>query len=274
MKKIAIITNFEKENALEISLRLISLLKERAEVFCPEADALLLTGATPLPENELFKTCKLIAVLGGDGTIISAAKKCAGFENILFGINTGHLGYLSAADSANLEQAAQLLLSDDIHFDCRYMLKVTVYSGDTVSEYNALNEAVLSRGDSSKLMNFTAYSDDKTICSYRADGIIAATPTGSTAYSLAAGGPVLSPDADAMLLTPICPHMLRSRSIVIPPKKINIKADEACQLSIDGQKSISLKKGDYITVEKSLFFTRLAHNKDLSFYDILQKKLN
>lgn len=274
MKKIAIITNFEKENALEISLRLINLLSGRAEVFCPEADASLLVGATPLPEEELFKSCRLVTVLGGDGTIIATAKKCAEFENILFGINTGHLGYLSTADSANLEQAAELLLSDDIHFDCRYMLKVTLCSGNNISEYNALNEAVLSRGDSSKLMNFTAFSDDKIICSYRADGIIAATPTGSTAYSLAAGGPVLSPDADVMLLTPICPHMLRSRSIVIPPKKITIKADEACQLSVDGQRSVPLKKGDHITVEKSALFTRLVHNKDLSFYDILQKKLN
>ena len=274
MKKIAIITNFEKENALQISLRLISLLNGRAEVFCPDEDADRLLGATPLPEVDLFKTCKLITVLGGDGTIIATAKKCAEFENILFGINTGHLGYLSTADSGNLNQAAELLLSDDIHFDCRYMLKVTVFSENASETYNALNEAVLSRGDSSKLMNFTAYSNGKTICSYRADGIIAATPTGSTAYSLAAGGPVLSPDADAMLLTPICPHMLRSRSIVIPPEKIKIMADEACQLSIDGQRFIPLKKGDYITIEKSTHFTRLVHNNDLSFYDILQKKLN
>lgn len=275
LKKIAIITNFEKENALSISLNLIELLKGRAEIFCLCDDASFLKGATPLSESELFSECKVVAVLGGDGTIISTAKKCARYKNILLGINTGRLGYLSTVEASNLSYAADLLVSDEIHYDARYMLNVGVYKeGKLVSNHNALNEAVLSRGDSSKLINFNAYSNEKTICSYRADGIIASTPTGSTAYSLAAGGPIVSPDADALILTPICPHMLKSRSIVLPPKKILIKADKPCQLSIDGSININLLEGDYITVEKSSEYAFLAHSKELSFYDILQKKLN
>ncbi len=275
MKKIAMITNFEKQNALEISLNLIELLKGRAEIFCSLEDAPLLKGAKPLPDDKLFTTCSVLAVLGGDGTIIAAAKRCAEYGNILLGINTGRLGYLSTMEASNLTDAADLLVSDDIHYDNRYMLSVSVYSNNKmIYNYNALNEAVLSRGDSSKLINFNAYSNGKTICSYRADGIIAATPTGSTAYSLAAGGPIVSPDADALVLTPICPHTLKSRSIVLPPKKIQIKADEPCMLSIDGNISIPLKNDDYITVEKSKYYAHLAHSKDMSFYDILQEKLN
>lgn len=274
MKKIALIVNFDKSNALTVANNLIDLIYENAEVFCKKEDSALLTKATPVSEEELFKTCGVVAVLGGDGTIIATAKKCAPFKNILVGINVGNLGYLSTIESSNLESAATLLLGDDIHFDERYMLCVRVFSGGKeISSCHALNEIVLSRTADSKLINFSAYSEKKNVCQYRADGMIVATPTGSTAYSLSAGGPIVSPDADAMLITPICPHTLRARSIVLPPKLIKIVADSPSELSVDGQMYESLENGDYITVEKSPYVARLVHSKDLSFYDILQKKL-
>ena len=154
------------------------------------------------------------------------------------------------------------------------MLSIKVFRGGVQKEaYTALNEVVVTRNSASKLMNFTAYSGGKRVSSYRADGMIVATPTGSTAYSLSAGGPVVSPDADAMLLTPICPHMLRARSIVFPPKPIKIVPDSDASMAIDGQIFTSLGENDYITVEKSEFVTRLARSDELGFYDILQKKL-
>ena len=274
MKKIALIVNFDKDNSRSIATELISLLKDKAEVYCPLSDAHLLPGTIGKEDSELFSSCPIVAVLGGDGTIIAAAKKCAPYENILVGINTGNLGYLSLTEGAHLSKAVEALLSDDIHYDDRYMLCVNIHSqGKIIATYHALNEVVLSRTDASKLMDITAYSDSKTVCSYRADGIIAATPTGSTAYSLSAGGPVVSPDADAMLLTPICPHMLRARCIVLPPKRIEIKSESPSTLSVDGQIFVSLNTDDYISIEKSKYSARLAHSEDMSFYDILQKKL-
>lgn len=274
MNKIALIVNFDKKNALSVAAKLISLLCENAHLYCLKQDETLLSGCTGLNEEELFSSCPVVAVLGGDGTIIAAAKKCAPYKNILVGINIGNLGYLSTIESGNLHEAASLLCSDSIHYDDRYMLCVRVYSdGKETACYHALNEVVLSRGDKSHLMDFCAYSKDKLVCNYRADGIIIATPTGSTAYSLSAGGPVISPDADAMLITPICPHMLRARCIVLPPKLLKITPQSGATLSVDGQILGTLYERDYITVEKSQYTARLVHNEELSFYDILQKKL-
>lgn len=274
MNKIALIINYDKENAYTVASELVSFLKDKAEVYCPDTYKEIPCGVTPVAEEKLFSLCSVVAVLGGDGTIIATAKKCAEHKNILLGINIGNLGYLSTFESSNLSHAARLLLSDDIHYDDRYMLCVRIYSqGAEIKSYHALNEIVLSRADGSRLADFTAYHNKKTVCHYRADGIIAATPTGSTAYSLSAGGPVVSPDADTMLLTPICPHMLRARPIVLPPKLVEIKSNCDAQLSVDGQIFSSVGKNDYITIEKSQYTARLVHSEDLSFYDILQKKL-
>lgn len=274
MKKIALVINFDKRNALSVANELVNLLRGKAEIYCDLREKVNIEGVIYKNEDELFSLCPVVVVLGGDGTIISTAKKCVAYKNILVGINIGNLGYLSAIESNNLTGAAQLLLSDDIHYDNRYMLCVKVYSnGKEISCHHALNEIVITRPAKSRLMDFTAYSNEKTVCHYRADGMIVSTPTGSTAYSLSAGGPVLSPDADAILLTPICPHMLRARSIIFPPKLIKINPSSEAELSVDGQIFETVGENDFITVEKSEYVTRLAHNKELSFYDILQKKL-
>ena len=274
MKKIALIVNFDKKNALTVASELISLLQGKAQLFCPAGDAHLLSGVIPKSEGELFSSCPIVAVLGGDGTIIATSKKCAPYKNILVGINTGNLGYLSTMESSNLKEVSDILLSDDIHYDNRYMLCVKVYSdGKEKATYHALNEIVLSRSANSHLIDFTAYSEEKALCKYRADGMIIATPTVSTAYSLSAGGPILSPDTDAMVITPICPHMLKARSIVLPTKNIKIKASVLSELSVDGQFLCTVGEDDYITVEKSQYTARLTRNEELSFYDILQMKL-
>lgn len=274
MKKIALVVNFDKNNAISVATELVKLLKGKAEIYSGVIESAQLENVIYMSEDEILSLCPVTAVLGGDGTILATAKKCAPYNNILVGINIGNLGYLSTIESTNLKEAAELLLSDKLHYDNRYMLCARVYSGGReISCHHALNEIVLTRPAKSRLMDFTAYSDEKTVCHYRADGMIVATPTGSTAYSLSAGGPIISPDADAMLITPICPHMLRARSIIFPPKLIKIQASAEAELAIDGQIFESIGENDYITIEKSVYVTRLAHSKELSFYDILQKKL-
>lgn len=273
LKKIALVINFDKENAAGVAEKLVELLYGKAEIYSCSNGSLSLPNVIYKDEDECFSKCPVVAVLGGDGTIISAAKKCARYGNILVGINTGNLGYLSTIEGANLEEAAKILLSDDIHYDNRYMLSVKLFCDGKLKEScHVLNEVVITRGKS-HLTSFTACDQHgKALSSYRADGIIVATPTGSTAYSLSAGGSVISPDADVMILTPICPHTLRARSIVFPPKPIKITADGEVEVTVDGQFFANLEDGDYITVEKSEYVTRLAHS-ELSFYDILQKKL-
>ncbi len=273
MKRIALVINFDKENATLIAEKLIKLLSGKAEIYSCLENADALPDVICKSEDECFALCPVVAVLGGDGTIISTAKKCARYGNILVGINTGNLGYLSTIESANLEEAAKILLSDDIHYENRDMLCIKLFKdGKLQSTTHALNEVVIMR-DKSRLANFNAYDEGgKVVSSYRADGIIVATPTGSTAYSLSAGGPVVSPDADVMILTPICPHTLRARSIVFPPKPIKITADSDAEVTVDGQFFASICGGDFLTVEKSEYVTKLSHS-ELSFYDILQKKL-
>ena len=274
LKKIALVINFDKENAISIAKELVSLLKGKALLYSCPSEFLTLPDVTYKEEEECFALCNTVAVLGGDGTIIATAKKCAKHNNVLVGINTGNLGYLSTFESNNLDEAARIILSDNIFHDERFMLSIKIFRDGVQKEcYTALNEVVVMRNSTSKLINFTAYSDGKRVSSYRADGMIIATPTGSTAYSLSAGGPIVSPDADAMLLTPICPHMLRARSIVFPPKCIKIVPDNEACIAIDGQIFGSLGENDYITVEKSEYVTKLARSNELSFYDILQKKL-
>ncbi len=273
MKKIALVINFDKDNAIDIAKKLVSLLSGKAEIYSCPNDVLSIPEVIYKDEDECFSICETVAVLGGDGTIIATAKKCAQYDNILVGINTGNLGYLSTIEGSNIEEAAKILLSDDINYENRDMLCIKLFeNGELKSSCNALNEVVIMR-DKSRITNFTAYDqDEKVVSSYRADGIIVATPTGSTAYSLSAGGPVVSPDADVMILTPICPHTLRARSIVFPPKPIKIVADGDAEITIDGQFFANVGDYDCITVEKSEYVTKLAHS-ELSFYDILQKKL-
>ena len=273
LKRIALVINFDKENAIGIAKELVSLLSGKAELYSCPSDILTLPDVIYKNEDECFSLCETVAVLGGDGTIIATAKKCAPYGNILVGINTGNLGYLSTIEASNLEEAARVLLSENIEYDNRYMLNVKLFSGGVpVQECHVLNEVVISRGNS-RLTTFTACDQyGKALSSYHADGMIVATPTGSTAYSLSAGGSVVSPDADVMLLTPICPHTLRARSIVFPPKPIKITAEEMAEITVDGQFFANLGVSDYIEVAKSEFSTKLAHS-ELSFYDILQKKL-
>ncbi len=273
LKKIALVINFDKENAISVARKLVSLLSGKAELYLCPNDILSLPDVIYKDEDECFSLCETVAVLGGDGTIIATAKKCARYGNILVGINTGNLGYLSTIEGSSLEEAAKTLLADNINYDNRYMLCIKLFrDGELKETCHALNEVVITRGKS-RLTTFTACDQyGKALSSYRADGMIVATPTGSTAYSLSAGGCVVSPDADVMVLTPICPHTLRARSIVFPPKSIKITADSEAEITVDGQFFENLNGGDYIEVEKSEYLTKLAHS-ELSFYDILQKKL-
>ena len=271
MKNIALIVNFDKTGAKDAASRLLAALKGKAAVYGDEA-----TGAVlPVPalcDMELFAACPTVVSLGGDGTLIDAAGRCAPYGNVLLGVNLGRLGFLSTVEGNNPEAAAAFILSD-FAYEERTMLRCVVREeGRLVAERHALNDVVLSRG-SGRMPTFSAYMDGRLLSSLRADGLVLATPTGSTAYSLSAGGPLLAPDTDAFVMSPICPHNLSARAMVLPVgRTVTLSADGPAGLSVDGQDAIPLCGGT-AEVSRSPYVTRLALREGEDFYGLVRKKL-
>lgn len=220
-----------------------------------------------------------VIVLGGDGTLIQAARDLADRDFPLLGVNMGYLGYLSQVNSEmNLLPTIDRLILDDYEVQSRMMLHGRVSSGNEVlGEDIALNDIVLTRTGVTAL-KFELYVDGEFISEYHADGIIIATPTGSTAYNLSAGGPIALPDSQLILMTPICAHTLNSRSIVLPASSkimLKIKEDSRAEqaASFDGDTNIVLHPGDVIEIEKSAVETKLIQMQKTSFLDTIRQKL-
>ncbi len=220
----------------------------------------------------------LAVAVGGDGTIMHVAKAAALADLPVLGINGGHLGFLAGLERQELD-ALPALLEGRYTAQSHLLLQVTVHKGDTRQTYLAMNEAVLSRGAFSRLLNVQVAVDGQPILETRGDGVIVATPTGSTAYSLSAGGPVVDPTVSCILLTPICPHSLDSRSRLFPAEATLTLRGSAAEgeqtfLTVDGEENLSLGKDDYITVERAAQTARLIRLKAATFYDVLSQKIS
>ncbi len=273
MKNIALIVNFEKERGRETALRLIAALRGRANVYCPYEDR----DRLPVPalkDRELFSLCPMVVTLGGDGTIIAAAGRCAPYGNILLGINLGRLGFLATVESGNINAAAEFILSN-VRYQERTMLQCRVIDKDgAAGQYaHALNDVVILRG-AGRLQLVKASLDGKLVTEVRADGLVLATPTGSTAYSLSAGGPIASPDMDLFVLSPVCPHNLSARTIVLPTNKtVTLESQSEAIVTVDGRVVGVLGEGGHVEINKSPYITRLATNPDPDFYELVRIKL-
>ncbi len=218
-------------------------------------------------------------VLGGDGTLIQAARDLAGSNIPLLGVNMGTLGYLAQIGrEEDIFPALDELIADRYGLEQRIMLKGTVISdGKVVAEDIALNDIVLSRMGRNMIC-FNLSIDGEFLNDYSADGIIAATPTGSTAYNLSAGGPIAVPDSEMILLTPICPHTLNSRSVVLAPDRvieleITGRGETGKFLSFDGDTQVNLKNGDLVRIERSETVTTLIRLKKVSFLENLRDRM-
>lgn len=227
--------------------------------------------------DERINDCDIAIVVGGDGTTLNVAKACAEQNKLTLGINAGRLGFMSGLEKNELD-LLNCLVTGDYEIEERMMLNAKIINGDSVQSFNCFNDAVISRGDLARLIDVTVMSEGRIITKSRADGMIIATPTGSTAYSMAAGGPVVSPDNSCFVVTPICPHSLVNRSIVVSSDKqleITVENDKnnTSYLSVDGEKSIELKKGSVIRISKSDYNAKLIKIKPDNFYEILRKKL-
>lgn len=276
MKKIALITKSVKEEHHNEMLAIVNeLAKYGADIMC---DKKLENFKYCEDMEELFKFADVAVVLGGDGTILSVAKYGAAHNVELLGLNFGHLGYLVELKK---EQANSLskLFSNDYKTEERIMLDVKVIrDGSEVFSSSVLNDAVITKGILSKIVHLNLEIDDTYASDYYADGIIIATPTGSTAYSLSAGGPVAEPCLNAVLITPICAHSTDSRPMIISDKQIiNVKIDiyhnEDVALICDGRERFELMHNDSVIVTKSDLRAKLIRFEEVNFFDILRKKL-
>lgn len=228
-------------------------------------------------EEEFYKKSDVILSLGGDGTLITAARNCAVYDKPIMGINLGHLGFLSEMEKDELSGLNKLLMGE-YTIDERMMLQCSIVDiNDKELIFNCLNDVIISRGSYPRMIDINLKVGDETVENYTADGLIISTSTGSTAYSLAAGGPIVEPNIDVIIATPICPHSLKNKSILFGSEReleitVNEKYNKKVFVSPDGQESIEIKGS--ISIKKSQYKTKLIRINNKSFYSILNNKLS
>lgn len=282
--KIAVIVNLSKEKAIVCAKEAsIILLGNNAEVFMLTECASFFKGIQIEYSDtieELFDICDIAVTVGGDGTIIHAAKYAAKADLPLIGVNVGRLGFAADIEPDEISSLTRLL-SGDYTTEERILLDVEVIKGGdkhTSRHYLAVNDAVIARGELSKIVDLHLSLDGEEISKYRADGLLFATPTGSTAYSLSAGGPILAPQMECILLTPVCPHSLFSRSVLFSGDselsvKVKIPSDCCCVLTIDGEKNVDILADDIVIIKKSQLKFKFASLHKRNFYTLLNEKL-
>jgi NAD+ kinase len=278
---VGIVANTEKAGARIALDRLTSALSVRGVPTLLEREAAALCGLPGgMDGPALAAASDVIAVLGGDGTMLNAVAKLGPTDKPVAGINIGTLGFLTSCTDDEVELFSEAVLSGTYATSRRTLLSATVMGIDgSAKEFLALNEIVLARGQTGRLVSLSAYVDGDLLNRYRADGLIVATPTGSTAYSLSAGGPLISPSAAVFVITPICPHTLSQRSLIIgDDTMIELapeNADEAPMLfTVDGRDCVSIHQGDRIEVRKAPQALNLLRLRGHSFYEALRQKLN
>ncbi len=276
--KIAVIPNLDKQDAAAYTGRIVELLQQNgAEVLlCGELAEKYGGTVACASHAELAEQCDLVIAVGGDGTIIHTAKHAAKAGKPILGVNLGRLGFLADVERNELHLLLKLLRGD-YTIQRHMMLEVTVRGEAGERTYCALNDAVVS-GAQSKIFDFGLSVDGSETYRFRADGLILATPTGSTAYSLSAGGPVVDPQMECILFTPICPHSLFNRSTVFSAdKRLEVSADSDYHgdvyLTVDGDEPVRIHRNDVISVCRSPRSTMLIKMDDRNFYDIVNRKI-
>ena len=231
-----------------------------------------------LAREELGGHVDLVIVLGGDGTLLAAARAVAGRNIPLLAVNLGGLGFLMSTGVHELRAVLESVFAGRYDIQCRTMVRGELVRGsEVVAVYDALNDVVVNKAEMARVIDMDAYVDGEFVCSYRADGLIVATPTGSTAYSLSAGGPVIFPSVGALCITPICPHSLTNRPVILPEtSQIEVVvngADDSSYLTVDGQVGVALLGKDRVRCYQSPNRVRLIQPERLRFFEVLRNKM-
>lgn len=282
MKYFNLITNEIKDPDGSYTGRIIAYLEAHGGTVTCVSNAVYTDTDTIASEHGESEKTECILVLGGDGTLLRAARNMIDRDIPLIGINLGTLGYLAEVEIGSIEEALDKLLADDFTREERMMLEGRVNSKDKSEDNYALNDIVISRCGSLQILTFHIYVNGQFLNSFSADGMLVATPTGSTGYNMSAGGPVVEPAANLLLLTPICPHTLNTRSIVLSPEdeiKIEIPQGkdgrlQAVEASFDGSHKIGLVTGDSIVIRKAAKTTGILKLNTESFLSVLHKKMS
>lgn len=280
MKKICFITNLEKDSDFKYTDKLINSIKNENCIIVAQAVFEAENGFNKSINeiDKMFNESDFAVVLGGDGTILSVAKRACIYDTPILGINLGTLGYLADVEKQDSVKALKKLISGNFTIEKRMMLEAFV-EGKKIENNKglALNDVCINSGFFSRMIEIGVKVNGFFMNSCRADGIIVSSPTGSTAYNLSAGGPILKPDTKLIAITNVCPHALYMRPYVISGNDtvdIFVQAGEkGVFLMLDGQKIFELKKECHITVKKSDYYTKIVKTTELSFYDILRRKM-
>lgn len=279
IRRVGIIANPQKPDAARLVRRATKvLLGQGLTVTCEPSTADLIGGELPAATSleQLARTSDLLLVFGGDGTMLRIAREVAGLPVPLLGINAGHLGFLTAVPSHRLAESLKKIPEGKFVIEERSLLEAVIQRGDERTTRIALNDLVLGRGLTSRLIEIEVRVDGELLTSYRCDGFIASSPTGSTAYSLAAGGAIVSPDADVLTLTPICPHTLSIRPLVVGlDSTVQVKLLSSrfvASLAADGQQQTDIGTGDTVTIRRSPRTIRLLRLDGTSFFSTLRQK--
>ena len=230
-----------------------------------------------LDRHDLVEGTQLLIVLGGDGTLLAGARAVGSREIPIFAVNLGGLGFLTTITLDQMYPELERALEGQCRIGPRRMLHCEVVrDGKPIAEYEALNDAVFSKAELARMINIDVHVDAHYVCRYRADGLIIATPTGSTAYSLSAGGPIIFPTVDTLCLTPICPHMLTNRPVLVSGEaviRVDVLDDASPYLTVDGQVGQLLEKGDQIFCKNSKTKIMLIRPPHMLYFDVLRAKL-
>jgi NAD+ kinase len=279
MKHIGIVAKRNRPAALALARRLVTWLRRRRKTVLVETEvASVLRLSDGVSKQEMMERADLVVVLGGDGTLLSVARHSGSRRVPVLGVNLGGLGFLTDVRPDEAFQALERVLAGHYRLERRSMLETAVVRGGKVlRRFQALNDVVINKGALARILDLQTSVDGVALCTYKADGLILSTPTGSTAYSLSAGGAIVEPSIGVLLISPICPHTLTQRPIVLPERahvRVAVRSpDEDVVLTIDGQEGMKLASDDVITVRPAKHRVHLVRSPTHSFFELLRTKL-
>ena len=279
IKKVGIIANIAKEKSPEYTAALREwMLKRGLEVYLEEGIAAKIGCLPGVEKEKLWALVDLLVVFGGDGTILRTARLASKRDVPIVGINLGGFGYLTEVNLSEMFAALELILAGNFQIEKRMMLDVEIQGGEEpFREGTVLNDVVINRGNLSRIVELETTVDGRYLTTFKADGLIIATPTGSTAYSLAAGGPIIFPELKLILINPICPHTLTNRPVILPESAVIrvslCTLEQGATVTLDGQVSFTVKFGDIVTIRKSRYITTLVSSPHRGYLEILRTKL-
>lgn len=279
MKTIGILTKPKFPDVKHVLKDLVNWLRgQQKEVVLDGKTASLINDPAMYQKSQLATLCDLILVLGGDGTMLTAARLVEERGVPILGVNMGGLGFLTETSLDHLYPTLERIFRKEFVIEERLMLRARIdRHGDKVAQATVLNDVVVSKGTLARMIEMHLAINGQFVTSLRGDGMIVSTPTGSTAYSLSAGGPIIDPSVQSLMLTPICPHTLTHRPLVIPSDAVMevtlISQDEGAMATFDGQVGVALTQGDTVTIDASDHRTKLVRFPDRTYYDVLRMKL-